>query len=494
MPSVSFGNLSKRRNSTLRPSGLSDTRKVKLKEATSIDNPTFIIQGNDFDYNYAKWDNRYYFVDNVVSRHDSLTEITCVLDVLATYKDEILASTQYVTYSNVSGGQFLVDTRIPVLTETHTSKSLVVNPKLSKSGTYILSVVGKNGCVLYKVTVQNIIDLLDKINDWSDDLFDDVKAGNYPWNNGQQATVYNFDTPENAIKSLGDMTIFTGLIGNAYADAPNCIRSCIWVPFKSDTFPTIASQEIYLGQFPTGVTAESIAMAPVEDEFTFDLQWHYNDWRRASCEDWYLYLPLVGLTNLNSDNLTGNSSVTIKYSISAPDGAIAYEVISGNQIIGSYGAACAAQIPLGISQQSSLGERVNSLLSGVEKMASMAVHSTVSPLSMGAVPASVYLEAGIAAYDTTNVSFTRHNSCIGGIGGGVGAGLDLYATIYDVWRETVIEPAQMAATMGVPTMKPLRLSSCHGYCQCANAHVAAPAQASELAAIDMYLNSGFYIE
>ena len=48
--------------------------------------------------------------------------------------------------------------------------------------------------------------------------------------------------------------------------------------------------------------------------------------------------------------------------------------------------------------------------------------------------------------------------------------------------------------MGLPTMKPISLSTLTGFCQCANAHVEAPAQASELDAIDRYLNSGFYIE
>jgi hypothetical protein len=53
----------------------------------------------------------------------------------------------------------------------------------------------------------------------------------------------------------------------------------------------------------------------------------------------------------------------------------------------------------------------------------------------------------------------------------------------------------MQQTMGLPTMKPMALSGCSGYCQCANAHVAATgAEAQELDEIDAYLNSGFYIE
>ena len=44
-------------------------------------------------------------------------------------------------------------------------------------------------------------------------------------------------------------------------------------------------------------------------------------------------------------------------------------------------------------------------------------------------------------------------------------------------------------------MKPLALSTLTGYCECANAHVAASgAEAQELDEIDAFLNSGFYIE
>ena len=67
-------------------------------------------------------------------------------------------------------------------------------------------------------------------------------------------------------------------------------------------------------------------------------------------------------------------------------------------------------------------------------------------------------------------------------------------TCYTVAHDTVISPSEMASTMGVPTMKPLQLSSCSGFCQCANAHVELPAPLPEINAVDAWLNSGFYIE
>jgi hypothetical protein len=122
MATVNFGSFSKRRNSTKQPSGLSDSRTVKLKDLTSFDAPTFILTGNDFSYNYAEWDGRYYFITDIRSMHNNLTEVDCMLDVLATYKSYILASTQYVCYSSLSSSVWLEDSRIPSLSKSNVVK------------------------------------------------------------------------------------------------------------------------------------------------------------------------------------------------------------------------------------------------------------------------------------------------------------------------------------------------------------------------------------
>ena len=61
-----------------------------------------------------------------------------------------------------------------------------------------------------------------------------------------------------------------------------------------------------------------------------------------------------------------------------------------------------------------------------------------------------------------------------------------------IWQ--TVNPNDMKDTMGLPTMKPMSLSTLTGYCQCANAHVEADLPAPILNEIDAYLNSGFFIE
>ena len=130
----------------------------------------------------------------------------------------------------------------------------------------------------------------------------------------------------------------------------------------------------------------------------------------------------------------------------------------------------------------------------MEKLVTIGARSTVSPLSASTAAIGMRLEGTIAAYELANSVYTRHNSCIGGIGGGAGIGLDLDATCFTVAHPTNISPSAMQATMGLPTMKPMSLSTLSGFCQCANAHVAIDGTDTEMNLIDTFINSGFYIE
>ena len=120
--------------------------------------------------------------------------------------------------------------------------------------------------------------------------------------------------------------------------------------------------------------------------------------------------------------------------------------------------------------------------------------SSLNPAGWVTGGVGVAMEGVNTLYDVADTALTRHNSCIGGIGGGAGVGLDLDLKCFTVAHPTNVNPADMKDTMGLPTMKPMSLATLTGFCQCSNAHVDAPATAGELDAIDYYLNSGFFIE
>lgn len=485
MPTVSFGTFSKRRNSTKQPASLSDQRTVRLKETTSVDHPTFILTGDQFDYNYAQWGSRYYFIEDIRSAHNGLTEVDCILDVLATYKSEILASTQFVAYSSSVTSPWLADTRIPLQKNATVSRAATtLNFLFTAGGFYVLSAIGDgDGCQTWITDISNIKKMINNISQWKDTVGNTIKSA-LPYAAPQ--------TDMQAYQNLTEAIIGTGVVGNAYTDAPNCIRSCIWVPFFLSFFITGSGSTIKLGAFDTGATAYECVTGPVSRTASVTIPWQYSDWRRTVCEDVYLYLPLVGMVSIPSDEIVNETALNIEWSATATDGCIAYRVTAGNQVIGTYGANCAVNYPIGISQQASAGEIAQTAFEGTQRTVSSGIQAATSGNVAGI--ADVAFNAIDTVYDTINTAMTRHNTCIGGIGGGAGCGLSLDAECFTVAHPTVINPSDMIATMGGPTMKPTLLSGLTGYCECVNAHVEADAMAGELDAIDSMLNTGFFIE
>ena len=520
------GKIAKRKNSTLQPT-LNASFDVLLKTPTSLHTPTFTINAASFDYNYLKWGDRYYFVTDIVSRNNSLWEVSAVCDVLATFKADILASTQFVCYSSHNSNTWLPDTRIPLVKATKTARETASMAGLFNDiGFYVLTAVGKDGCVAYAMDKTTLDALLTNISTWQNDGVNnaiallqthrgiDVNAVDFQVQSNDfeglgnaitstlkgcmdavTATIANCQLQiSNAVSGMGAAAVETGFIGNAYSLAPECIRSCIWVPFFASPFAD-TGKDLYLGNFPTGLHPFTLKAAPVKGSVSVSIPWHYTDWRRGVCEDVYLYLPMVGMIQLSATSLTNVSSISINYSATASDGVVCYEVKAGGNVIGTYSGQCSANYPIGINQQSSAGEIAQSVIGGIDKTVAAAVHSTISPVSIGATVASGIWNTATSAYDVANVANSTHLTTVGGIGGGAGSGLDLNAQCYTVCHETVMTPTDMGATMGLPTMLPYPLATLTGYCQCANAHVAANgAESQELDEIDAYLNSGFYIE
>lgn len=532
---VSFASTSKRENSTKQLT-MTATHDCNFKNGCSMLNPILLleIESTSFPaYTACKIEDRYYKITDIRSVRNNLFEVYCEIDVLATYKADILASTQFVSYSSHKTSDWLPDTRIPCQANTLTSAATALTGILSTIGTYVLTVVGESGCSIYYTQNEALLtQLLNDIATWESDgiqsairniqtqsatagwgthyVVDQKSSVEEQLQEGFQTLVDEvrsaigelaetassvMDSVNTVLSTVEQAAVEAGFVGNAYANAPSCLRSCIWVPFDYALAPQGSGQSpIKLGTFPTSVSMPSTNGTPVTGSVSITIPWHYSDWRRAICEDVYLYLPLVGMVQLSGDSLTHASSLTIDWSVTYTDGVIAYKVRNGSEVIGSYGGQCAANYPLGIAQQASAGEVVNAVIKGGEKAIGGLIKSTLSPISAGAAIGGFALNTAVAMYEVENVMKSAHISCVGGVGGGAGIGLGRDCVCYTVAHPTVIPPADMKDTMGLPTMQPMSLATLTGYCQCANAHVDAAATETELALLDRYLNSGFFIE
>lgn len=84
-----------------------------LKDRTSILRPTLII-GNttdlyQYNYMYIPEFNRYYFIDDIVSLKNNLWEVSAHVDVLETYKNQILANNAILNRNQFKFNTYLND-------------------------------------------------------------------------------------------------------------------------------------------------------------------------------------------------------------------------------------------------------------------------------------------------------------------------------------------------------------------------------------------------
>lgn len=486
MITLQFGVVKKKRNSTYVPldSELPATQYASLKDGCSDHNPVFILSNanNVFSFNYVKWDTWFYFIDDVVRERNQLVSVHCTLDVLATYKAEILQTTCFVAYSSVSGGSWLPDTRIPVLNDVSIASNSLQLPFVNTEAdteSYYLTVVGgehnNGGCTTYSLSRSQLKELVYALSEENSRELNYFKGLDYT------------DTKD-ALESLSEIMASTQLWANAFGNASQCIRSCTWSNL-SCLFD--GAGEIYLGDYDTGLWASIAQIKPQKGTLSIAIPWQYSDWRRVNCEDIYLYLPFVGMISLSNENLVASNSLSINYSYTILDGNICYQVKAGNQIIGSYGGKACGEYPIGIIRGASSNEIATSILGAAQKNIAVAAQGNIFN---GGNVLPLAGQAVVSGIEIKRDTMQRHASCIGGIGGGAAMGLPSAIVCYSVAHGTSCSPSDMAAVMGAPTMKPLTLSQCTGYCECANAHVAMSASADAINEVDRFINTGFYIE
>lgn len=143
-----YNNFPKKKNSTLQPSG-GTVYNITLKNPCSTINPVFLIDGVNLQANYCKWNGRYYYIDNIVLRNNNVYELHCSVDVLASWRSNILSTPVYCTRcSDADAGYVhwnptIADSRYPSEYAQKTVQTPVNNfPGTTISGVYIVSVNG----------------------------------------------------------------------------------------------------------------------------------------------------------------------------------------------------------------------------------------------------------------------------------------------------------------------------------------------------------------
>ena len=514
MIDIYFYNITKRLNSTARPSGTGAKYECVLKDNTSILAPVLKLNlSAKPTYNYFKMDDRYYWITDIISLANNLWQISGQVDVLATYRGHISATSAFVLYDSTANTQ-LPDSRLAIETdcEAHTATQSMPWSFSSGNGTYLIATTGNTdemdlinltshsgnrvGTGVYTIPQSQLKKLGFDITDW-------VAGFNtiYQAFNTEKTNINNtyFVAGPDFIENISNffkgfaLTVQNGLdyvtkffrlfasniLGSG--SALSNVKASYWLPFEipgtalaspSATYPT----HLALGNYTDIVTGLMEVVDPIITSLTVSVSipWQFTDWRNVACTEVMLYIPLIGCINIPSEVVKGNNTLEVKLSLNIYSGALAVEVSCDGAPIGTYGASCAMPILIGDSNINT-GDIMNTL---------------------GAAVTKNFFAAGSNAI----MSFNEMVSSVGGLGGGAGIGLSNQIICICRVHNTSQEPSALLSTIGTPTHQ-LKTLSGSGYCQTMNAQMSGAAVTdepdptqTEYNEVNNYLNTGVYLE
>lgn len=462
-------NFHKRKNSTKRPSG-GNSIDVRLKQDTSIENPSFIVSGGIINATYVQvpeW-GEYYFVTDVVNLTNNMCEIVCACDPMANLKGAIGDTYAFVLY-DTTRNKYLPDTRLACMSEPMIASSGGVNlDHFSATGTIILTCTNEGGCGTYAIPTASLPYLIP--NDIQDQV--DASALTFIEDSGGVLHPGYTDATGLAIwSSLRELVASGKAIDN--------IQDIRWIPFNVIDLPPSDQTEIYLGKYDTHITGQPISQGAsrvlLGGTGSVSIPWRYDDWRNAEpYTQLYISIPFVGTINIPASTLIGKSTIRLDYSIDKVSGDIAYQLWAGNAdfLIGTYGASTAVKVPIGSS------------MTDIVDVISRLTEASTSVL-VGNYPGAV----GQAIN-----AFVPTPQTVGGLGTSASTGLPQQFKIWSVVHKPIADPDSVVNVIGSPTYMQKKIGTLSGYVQCSGASVSANCRQSEREIVDGYLNSGFFYE
>ena len=210
MTGTFYTDFKKRKNSTKQPTG-GTSKTFTLKEGTSIEKPVFLLNSNTFNYNYVNAFGHYYFVDDVKSVRNNLIEVSCSMDVLATYKSDIGSYQAFVERAASSYDPWLPDQSLAMTPYCDVSENSG-SAGLSSVGCFAVSVINTKGSgagftTTYIMDTSNVEALANYVNtDWGSAAAD-----------------------------------ILGWLQATFLKTANSIISCIWLPVSTGTVAALSN-------------------------------------------------------------------------------------------------------------------------------------------------------------------------------------------------------------------------------------------------------------
>lgn len=468
---VEFYNFSKKRNSTKQPTAGSGTTysDIELKDATSIYAPVILIRAagmpvatvapvNTFTYCYIAKFNRYYFVEDWIY-NAGIWEAHLSIDVLASHKTEIGATSAYVERSASAYDGSIIDRMYPANTSYSISYASLSNPFATiapQNGSYVVGIINSDAnlagaITYYALTQTQLQSLLSYIfgNDiWTASAITEVSQGLF--------------------KSMFNPFQY--------------IVSCMWLPVAVSTMGQNTGY-IKLGYYTTNVIGTVVNSLYAKSYCTGDIPTHPQASRGsylnyAPYTDVTIYVPPFGSIPIDTaflsvgrhlqcpiwlDHITGEATLRISTSPTDPIRET-YVCAERSAMMG---------VPIQLAQvmadyTHTVQTMQNGLSGGLAGIVAGAIGATVQSALDAKFP-SVSTSGSNGSFMTTHIS---------------GLILTKFTRIVDGDN----------TDLGRPLMQVKTINTLSGYIKCGEAHFASPCLAAERSQIEELMKSGFFYE
>ena len=487
---IAIAKVSKEVNSTYKPNvNDSDFIEVRLKDRTSLLTPTFEICNTDItglsevNYVVAKEFNRCYWIVNITFTSNNIAELECKEDVLATYRDQILNSTQFVMRSESEYSNAYTDPVLPMqafVEERYTTRTI----EEFKKGFFVLGVGGGESLLGTNFYVMDAIMLR---------VF--VKY------------IFNADNFAELIDNKVSKMFFNPM---------EYISTCIYFPYEfvADSEGIWNTDKIKLGfyEWEVPVSIGSYCKEIPNPTVTIDKVYEYqlsvlhgydagNFRNFAPYASYKAFLPFRGTIDLPNGIVGNTETIGFKTVCDLTSGKAftdIYFMESGEKrFLQREEYQIGVQVPITFIDNSPTGQVISGFSGALEKAYETGVNAEGGALESLKAYGSSLLDSLSEGVENAVGVVTSGSNILSGGGmklsvGGVGEGVYNNQIFMITLQQST--PTLPLNTFGAPLMQPRKLSSLSGYVEIANPEIMInTATQTELLTINNFMKGGMRI-
>lgn len=463
---VTFYTFKKRVNSTKIVNVNGTNIPFRYKSASDMHNPTIEVSQWNNTWNYARIDNIYFFVSNVTHVYNNMWSVSLNIDLLATYREDILSTGAFIRRSSSNYDINIVDEMNSELTSVN-EISLSKSPMLDETQLYDTG----DGCYIMH-TMNSITE---------------------PIHGGLNACYILTAKQMNDISRIlmtADQTILDQ-IGEYFAKPIDAITKVMWLPLNVSIVINqtgASSTKVYIGKYDTNITAYHVTNNFIEVSTVFDLSNYYPNGylRNINYTSATLTLPFIGTVGIDCKRLFENhlnDDLRVDIAIDVRNGKQLVLVRTCEHVttpINIFESNLGYEVQISATQFNLMGG-VSNLLNGL----AFTTNPKTAPYGLSSLANAL---ADTITPSSSSVGASGGNMAFIALGGNIRLSIISRETEYDIENESVKN------IIGLPLNHVMLLADISGYVITEKASVSANAYINELTTINNMLNGGVYIE